>query len=278
MCKEAEAVRLRGLRMTSGTNLKSSVTYSGSSGVVNWQGRFVDDTDQFTRYMREIVRDRISDTESTYESDLRGLATTGMETRFVEDLLGAVPQVNEWELGEALAECVLRDDSDMQVVWPWNTIRDRRTPRASLPGADLVGFFIKTSDVLLLFGEVKTSSDVNSPPGVMSGGSGLAWQLEKNATRLDIHNSLLQWLHARCRMQPLRGHYEKAVRRYVRSGGKDLLIVGALIRDISPSESDLKVRGEELSSKFDSPTRIELFAWYLPVPIADWSVLIQEEA
>ena len=263
--------------MTSGTDLKSSVAYSGRSGVVSWQGRFVDDTDQFSRYMLEIVRDRISDIESSYESDLRGLATTGMDTQFVGKLLGAVPQVNKWELGEALAECLLRDDSDMHVIWPWNTIRDRRTPRASLPGADLVGFFFNAGDAILLFGEVKTSSDVNSPPGVMSGSSGLAWQLERSATRLDIHNSLLQWLHARCRVQPLRGHYETAVKRYVRSGGEDLLIVGVLIRDISPSESDLRVRGERLSSIFDSPTRIELFAWYLPVPIADWSVLMQEE-
>ena len=262
--------------MTSGTGLKSSVTYSGRSGVVSWKGRFVEDTDRFSLYMREVVRDRISDTESSYESDLRGLATTGMETRFVEELLGAVPQVNEWELGEALAECVLRDDSDMHVIWPWNTIRDRRTPRASLPGADLVGFCFRAGDVVLLLGEVKTSSDVNSPPGVMSGGSGMAWQLERSATRLDIQNSLLQWLHARCRMQPLRRHYESAVKRYVRSGGKELLIVGVLIRDISPRESDLRVRGEELSLKFDNPTRIELFAWYLPVPIADWSVLMQE--
>ena len=263
--------------MTRGADLNSSVTYSGSVGVVSWEGRLVDDTDRFTSYMREIVRDRISDTESSYESDLRGLATTGMETRFIESLLRAVPHLNEWELGEALAECVLRDDPDLEVIWPWNTVRDRRTPRASLPGADLVGFSLKTGDVVLLIGEVKTSSDVNSPPGVMSGGSGLAWQLERSATRLDIQNSLLKWLHARCRMQPLRRFYETAVKRYVVSDGKELLIVGVLIRDLSPSESDLRVRGEKLSQKFDSPARIELFAWYLPVPIVDWPMLLQED-
>ena len=47
----------------------------------------------------------------------------------------------------------------MRVDWPWNTVRNRRTPRASLPGADLVGFYRENDTVLLLFGEVKTSSD-----------------------------------------------------------------------------------------------------------------------
>lgn len=262
--------------MTSGTDLSSSVTYSGNAGVVNWEGRVVDNSDAFTRYMREIVRDRIVDTESSFEANIRGLATTGMKTRFVEELLSAVPDLNEWEFGEALAECALRDDSGLRVIWPWNTVRDRRTPRASLPGADLVGFFFNAGDVILLFGEVKTSSDVNSPPGVMSGSSGLTWQLEKSATRLDIQNSLLKWLNARCQRPPLRGYYESAVKRYVDSFGKELLIVGVLIRDTPPSERDLKIRGIELSHPFVDPTRIRLIAWYLPIPIADWPALLQE--
>ena len=92
------------------------------------------------------------------------------------------------------------------------------------------GFYCEDDTVLLLFGEVKTSSDSNTPPSVMSGGSGMTWQLEQSATRLDIQHALLRWLHARCQDQPYRDLYRKAVKRYLASEGKELLLVGVLIR------------------------------------------------
>jgi hypothetical protein len=201
-----------------------------------------------------------------------------MATEFVEHLLQAVPDPEGWEVGEALAECALQQDSGREIHWPWNTVRDRRTPRASLPGSDLVGFYRKGDSVLLLFGEVKTSSDANTPPGVMNGGSGMAWQLEQSATRLDIQHALLKWLHSRCQLGLYRNLFEKAVGGYLKSGGKELLLVGILIRDTAPNELDLKKRGQALSKKFGNPTCIELIAWYLPVPIAEWPKLLREEA
>ena len=262
--------------MTSYATLSSSVAYSGSANSVHWVGRVVDDVSEFTMYMNEVVRPRITDKVSDFDTELRGLATTGMETRFVRRLLNEVPRPKAWEVGEALAECVLRDNSSLQVHWPWNTVRDRRTPRASLPGADLVGFYCEDDTVLLLFGEVKTSSDSNTPPSVMSGGSGMTWQLEQSATRLDIQHALLRWLHARCQDQPYRNLYRKAVKRYLASEGKELLLVGVLIRDTMSNHRDLDARGNTLSTQFDGPTRTELIAWYLPVKIADWPTLLQE--
>ena len=168
--------------MINGAGLNSSVAYSGNASSVRWEGRVVDDDDRFKRYMRETVYQRIADSESSFATNLRHLATTGMETTFVERLLNAVHSPEDWEVGEAFAECALRDDSGLQVYWPWNTVRDRRTPRASLPGADLVGFYCEENKVVFLFGEVKTSSDPSTPPGVMHGGSGMVGQLKKNAT------------------------------------------------------------------------------------------------
>ena len=258
--------------MTSIPTLVSQVQYSGNARSVHWEGRVVGDADGFKSYLRQVVRPRVADVSSSFASELRSLATTGMETKFVERLLNAVPTPEGWEVGEALAECALRDDTDRQVLWPWNTVRDRRTPRASLPGADLVGFYCEEDKVVLLFGEVKTSSDASAPPSVMSGGSGMAWQLQESATRLDIQHALLKWLHARCRQEPYCDLYQKAVRPYLASEGKKLLIVGVLIRDTAPNEVDLKTRGNGLSIHLKGPTRVELIAWYLPVPIADWPV------
>ena len=235
------------------------------------------DGEQFCRYLRVVAGARLEDRASSFERDLRGLAATGMATEFLERLLNAVPEPKDWEIGEALAECALRDDSGRDVHWPWNTVRDRRTPRASLPGADLVGFRRDGDSVLLLFGEVKTSSDASAPPGVMNGGSGMTWQLERNATRLDVQHALLRWLHARCREEPYRGFYEDAVSRYLASQGSEFVLVGVLIRDTSPDERDVKRRAESLRARLNQQTRVELLAWYLPIRIAEWVGLLRRE-
>ena len=263
--------------MTNCVSLDSSVAYLGEASPVRWEGRVVEDAAKFTKYMREVVQPRIADQESNFDTELRSLATTGMATQFLENVLKAVPDPERWEVGEALAECALQDDSGRQICWPWNMVRDRRTPRASLPGADLVGFCSENETVFLLFGEVKTSSDTNTPPSVMSGSGGMAWQLEQSATRLDIQLKLLTWLQSRCRTQPYRDFYKKAVRRYLASEGKDFLLIGILIRDTKPSELDLKARGNALSIQLQDLTSVELIAWYLPIRIADWLPLLEEE-
>lgn len=258
--------------------LISTVCYAGNHESAAWQGREVADRAHFTEFLKYVVHPRISDVEGGFEPDLRGLATTGMTTEFVERLLKSAPSSESWEVGEALAECALKVDSGREIHWPWNTVRDRRAPRASLPGTDLVGFCKLDTKVWLVYGEVKTSSEAAAPPNVMYGGSGMTWQLEESAKRLDVQRTLLQWLHARCSEEPFRSLYEQAVRRFLSSQGKELLIVGVLIRDTPPNEADLQSRGKALAKKLPSPTRIELFAWYLPVPISEWPRLLQEKA
>lgn len=251
--------------------------FSGSQDSARWLGRQVIDEGAFRKYLAGRVRSRVDDNEARdrFADELRGMATTGMSTEFVERLLRAVPEEKSWAVGEALAECILADDGTRAICWPWNSLRDRRTPRASLPGADLVGFCKEGDAVLLLFGEVKTSSDANAPPNVMDGSGGMAWQLEEEATRLDVQHALLKWLRARCESAEHKGLYREAVRRYVRSIGKELLLVGILLRDTTPNELDVTSRAKALAKKLVAPTRVELTAWYLPVPIKDWPTLLR---
>jgi hypothetical protein len=257
--------------------LASKISYSGTSGLASWEGRHVDDVMQFKGFVRRIVRPRVADDASLFEPDILGLATTGMETEFIERLITTVPEPEGWEIGEAFAECALQNDCGREIHWPWNPVRDRRTPRASLPGADLVGFYREGNSVVLLFGEVKTSSELRTPPNVMYGGSGMIWQLEENLKRLDIQLSLLKWLYTRCKTEPYRTLYKKAVSCYLKSKGKELLIVGVLVRDTQPDEADLQSRATTLSNVLEAPTRAQLIAWYLPVPIADWPKLLRQE-
>jgi hypothetical protein len=252
----------------------TAVCYSGSHHHARWHGYHVADAQQFTDFLRSAVAPRVADAESGFEQHLRGLATTGMATDQVEKLLKAVPASTGWEIGEAWAECTLASGLGRHVHWPWNTVRDRRAPRASLPGTDLVGFCVSGNDAWLIFGEVKTSSDAGTPPNVMYGGSGMAWQLEASAKKLDLQHTLLQWLYPRCRDGASRDYYEKAVGRFIHSQGKDLLVVGVLVRDTTPSDADLRSRGQALASAIPGPTSIELLAWYLPVAIDQWPALI----
>ncbi|MCE2436844.1 MAG: hypothetical protein J4F97_02355 [Pseudomonadales bacterium] len=128
--------------MTMVDALAPEIRYSGSMGSARWSGCAVVDKGRFQSYMTSRVKARVDDDEAQgqFAAELRGMATTGMATEFVESLLRAVPREKSWAVGEALAECVLADDATREICWPWNLVRDRRTPRASLPGADLVGF------------------------------------------------------------------------------------------------------------------------------------------
>ncbi|MEW6141423.1 MAG: hypothetical protein AB1733_24635 [Thermodesulfobacteriota bacterium] len=262
------------------TVLLSEIRYEGAHRNAVWRGRVVDDAENFAKFMQGPVRDRVDDSESNDEfaAEVRGLGTTGMATEFVERLLRAAPNREGYEVGEALAECVVSQDDKREISWPWNTVRDRRTPRASLPGADLVGFCRQDKVVLLLFGEIKSSSDSDIPPNVMYGSGGMTWQLEENATRLDVQHTLLKWLRSRCTSKQHVKLYRAAVQRYVASQGKEILLVGILLRDTRPAEKDVKNRAKALAKKLASPTQIEIVAWYLPVPIGKWASLLHGSA
>lgn len=105
---------------------------------------------------------------------------------------------------------------------------------------------------------------------VMSGGTGMVWQLGGVATSRDGQLALLKWLRARCQSTYFTQLYRKAVGRYLGSTGKDVFIIEVLLRDTPPNELDLKAGARVLSQKLSDLARVELVAWYLPVPIKEW--------
>lgn len=257
--------------------LPASVAYSGADGSAVWEGYEVSDKAAFRAFLRGPVKRRAEDAgeRAIFEDELEGLATTGMGIEFLARFLEATPDGKSWEVGEAFAETVLAGDSNREVLWPWNEIRDRRKPRASLPGADLVGFCRDEEGYCLLFGEVKTSADASSPPHVMYCRPGLTWQLEVNATELATHHSLLRWLRCRCTSDKLKTAYREAIARYLNSSGKDLRIVGVLLRDTPCCEKDVKSRAVHLGGCLPHPTRVEVLAWYLPLLIGEWPEVLE---
>lgn len=195
------------------------------------------------------------------EEILTGLAETDFALDGLRRVLADSDDIEDWRVGEAIAECYLSDHRDCQ--FPWSDARDERKSGSSLPGADLVGFRVDEVGDCLAFGEVKTSSDKKYPPGIMYGRTGLKQQLEDLRDRVSIRDSLLKYLGHRAKGASWRQRFENAGRRYLRNK-TDVQLYGFLVRDVDAHENDLKARVSELETGCPKRTRIELLALYLP--------------
>ena len=175
------------------TELAATTVYQGQAQQVSWRGVKIEDNDGFNAFMSNDVSARLHDEEGSaeFEAHLRGLANAGFARDSLDAILAAeVPEEREWAAGEAIAEAYL--SRDHAITWPWNMERDKRNPKASLPGADLVGFRIEDKTARLALGEVKSSADISTPPGVMRGRSGMMHQIDSLASNLSLIHQLLK--------------------------------------------------------------------------------------
>ncbi len=147
-------------------------------------------------------------------------------------------------------------------------------PKASLPGADLVGLSTLNGDSILVFGEVKSSADASSPPGVVEGKSGLVQQLERILQDRAIQFDLIKWLAARIPDGQISEQFDNALRRFINSEGVAVRLVGVLVRDTSPNELDVSDRAQRLGALAVAPGSVELLVWYLGIPMSDWPQLV----
>lgn len=243
--------------------------YSNACDATSWKGVRFADGSEFGAFMANEVASRLHDEagKADFTSHLNSLASTG----FAQDSLQAIleaehPEERDWAVGEAIAEAWLSREHD--VVWPWNTERDKRTPQASLPGADLVGFLTQGNETRLVLGEVKSSSDSNTPPNVMTGRGGMTRQLENLATDIGLLHTLIRWLHPRCRGNSAEPYFNAAIGLLLQSGNKAMTLFGVLVRDTQPDERDLRGRGQYLGELIKAPASCHLLALYLPCPIS----------
>lgn len=245
------------------------LAYQSGQDCVSWQGHCAQQGDAFDAFLQGAVAARLNDAEghAEFTEHLRGLSLTGMGQEALAEVLAAeVPEARDWAVGEALAEAVLEAQHD--VVLPWNTERDKRNPFASLPGADIVGFQRDGDSHRLALGEVKCSSEAQSPPQVMSGRSGMTHQLDTLASNLATLCQLLKWLLPRVKGTEHETAFNNACTRYFNSANRDLVLFGVLIRDQAVRETDLQARGRTLAGRLQAPSCCRLLALYLPWPIA----------
>ena len=248
----------------------TTLIYDSQDQQVSWQGVYMPGGDCFGTFMSTEVASRLYDHEGKagFEGHVRALANTGFAIESLNAILAAdIPEDRDWAIGEALAEAYL--SHELGIIWPWNTERDKRHYNASLPGADLVGFSITGDSVRLALGEVKTSSDVATPPSVMNGRSGMTIQIDALASNLSLIVRLLKWLLPRCKGTSHEDTFNSAVGLYFESGNKAVALFGVLVRDTKPNEKDLESRGRTLAKTIRTPTACQLIALYLPCRIHD---------
>ena len=248
----------------------TTISYEEQDRQVSWRGVNMEDGDSFSTFMTNEVASRLYDEEGAaeFEIHLRGLANTGFARDSLNDILAAESlEQRDWAVGEAIAEAYLGRANE--ITWPWNMERDKRNPNASLPGADLIGFEIEGAYVRLALGEVKTSTDVKTPPGVMNGRSGMAHQIDNLANNLSLINQLLKWLLPRCKGTEYEASFNAAITLFLDSGNKAIALFGVLIRDTEPNAFDLQARGQALAGSLQNPTTCQLIAIYLPCTISD---------
>lgn len=192
---------------------------------------------------------------------LAGSVETNFALEGLRRVLNHPDQVEDWRVGEAIAETYLADHRSCNFPWPDG--RDERKRGSSLPGADLVGFGVDDNGACLAFGEVKTSSENKHPPGTMFGRTGLKQQLENLRDEESIRDDLVIYLGHRAGSAPWRECFEQAVSRYLQNSS-DVQLYGFLVRDVNPHPDDLQIRVRSLGHACPEGTCIELLALYLP--------------
>ncbi len=195
------------------------------------------------------------------EGILTGLPETDFEQEGLRRILSAPDDMEDWRVGEAIAEAYLTDHRDC--CFPWPAGRDERKRGSSLPGADLVGFHADEQGDCLAFGEVKTSSEARYPPGSMYGRTGLKQQLGDLRDRVSIRDDLVWYLFHRAKGADWFARFMKATKRYL-ANKSDVRLYGFLVRDVQPQKDDVRVRVEKLGKDCPEGTKVELLALYLP--------------
>ena len=199
------------------------------------------------------------------KADIEEILLEVVETEFEQDGLRGVladrERIEDWRVGEAIAETWLTDHRDCHFPWPDG--RDERKRGSSLPGADLVGFHADAQDDCPAFGEVETSSAATYPPEAMHGRTGLKRQLEDLRDSAVIRDDLFRYLGHRARRASWLERFQRAGKRYL-ADKADVRIFGFLVRDVPPHNDDVRARVENLGKNCPAVTRIELLATYLP--------------
>jgi hypothetical protein len=213
----------------------------------------------------------IADGAEQLREYLAELVTTGFNSDKLLAQTETSPEVKDWEVGEVFAETVLEDEHD--AMFPWATGWDKRTQRASLPGADIVGFQNKAMP-RFIFGQVKSSSEKRVPPQVVNSGSDcLRNQIFSLRHKRKERQQLIQWLLPRVKGTDWENAFRESLNKYA---DNDYFLVGILLsgaRDVNIK--DLKGICQDIQHTLGDG-EITLLGYYLPFEKDKWNTFAQD--
>lgn len=248
-----------------------------------YHGMSLSDT-EFSQALRGPVFDNLLDVEVHQEriSELTGLLETGFSQSEnlladIQALENAAPDdIRNWRIGEALAEVILEEN--FQCRFHWNELRDARNPKGNKTGADLVGFIEYEGNILFLFGEVKTSSEIaNRPPKVMTKADGIENQLKDLYNNRNKRQILITYLKSKTRDlqedNPFKLDYNSALLSYY--GNNQLYkLIGVLVRDVEADHRDVSISYNRIKTTILNPIGLKLIALYTSIQKSNWRNII----
>lgn len=242
------------------------------------------DDSEFTQTLSGSVFDNLLDVEINQEriSELTGLLETGFSQSEnlladIQSLENAAPDdLRNWRIGEALAEVILEEK--FQCRFHWNELRDARNPNGNKTGADLVGFIESEGNVLFLFGEVKTSSEMaNRPPQVMTKADGIENQLKDLYSDRNKRQILITYLKSKTidlpDLHPFKVDYDKALRSYY-AISQSYQLIGVLVRDVETDHRDVSISYNRIRTTILNPIGLKLIALYTSIQKSNWRNII----
>ena len=248
-----------------------------------YQGISLSDS-EFAQTLSCSVYDSLLDIEVIHDrlSELTGLLETGFSQSEnlladIQALENAEPEdLRDWRIGEALAEVIL--EGNFQCRFHWNELRDARNPKGNKTGADLVGFIESEGNILFLFGEVKTSSEIaNRPPQVMTKADGIENQLKDLYNDRNKRQILITYLKSKTRdlpdSHPFKVDYNFALRSYY-SIDQPYQLIGVLIRDVEKDHRDVSISYNRIKTTILNPVGLKLIALYTSIQKTNWRNII----
>lgn len=237
----------------------------------------------FKECLSNEVFESLVDIETTdaLKETLQALTSTGFNSdqllADIQALESPEPQdLRTWRIGEAFSEVIL--ENHFSCRFHWNELRDARNPKGNKTGADIVGFIEIDGDILFLFGEVKTSSETaTEPPQVMTKKDGIENQLKNLYQNEASRKNLILYLQSKVAHldsnHPFKQDFQNAIISYYQNNQYKL--IGVLVRDVEPKESDVKISYEKIKRTILEPKGLKLLALYAPLKKEEWADIIK---
>lgn len=256
------------------TPFSSIAVYEFNKGHIACSAFDIKESSSCERWLKDDVAKRVYDEplKQEFQETVNGIASEGFNIDILQQYANLPDsQATEGDIGEGIADLFLTERQNYHL--PPHRRRDLRTPKGSLPGADIAGYVEELGVELFVFGEVKASGQDIAPPSVMTHtNEGMPAQLIRLATRIDIRRQLLFYLQTRAKGTPLWDRHTAAMTSL--ASGKYKL-VGVLVRSTAPRNADVDGPASKLQSGIPDSQACSLYVLHTGLDTADWLVHCQ---